>query len=276
MSLSRLALRLAATEALNPSALAASGPWPTIAGANVFEERIDAIAQAETAEDLQNALAGLEGKPVVIVYTEDHHSLPYGSVKYPPDENVVTLTIEISLGAHGAVQAVDAAGNAEVFGADTVPITDRVHAALLDLLESQIRYIFDSRNRAPSNRLMHLVAGEIRSIHSDPQRAADRTLRLALRTIKFHIKVKGESWPQAGSAPAVGLERLPSPLREVAAGLPDDSSGRELCLKFANSMPAPSDLPVGPLGISLYGGMGRLPSEPVGVTDSDADLRAKV
>ena len=46
MSLSRLALRLAAVEALCPSSLAETGPYPTWAGNEVFDSRITPIADA--------------------------------------------------------------------------------------------------------------------------------------------------------------------------------------------------------------------------------------
>ena len=260
MSLSRLALRLAAIEALAPSATASAGPWPTLAGRNVFEERIDLIAQAETAEDLAGALAELENKPVIVVYTEDHHALPYGAAKYPPDENVVTLAIEISLGATGMVPIFDAEGRAVEFGALDAPVTDRQQAAILDMLEDQVRRLFDSRQAMPSAALFCSIAQEIRSIHSDPQRAGDRTLRLALRTIKFHCKVAGVAWPAPGAAPAIGLAALPEPLRTVALALPAGSDSRALCESLA-PMIAPAAGLADPLaGVSVIMGVGRLPS----------------
>ena len=97
MSLARLALRLAAVEALCPAAaLAASpaGPFPTVAGDRVYDSRIDLIAAAEGTDDLAAALAEIENKPILVVYTEEQGTTPYGEVKYPAGEEIVTLVIE--------------------------------------------------------------------------------------------------------------------------------------------------------------------------------------
>lgn len=273
--LARIALRLAAIEALAPAGTAESGPWPTIAGPEVFEERLDLISQSESPEDISSALAELENKPVVIVYAEDHHTLPYGQSKYPAAENVVTLAIEISLGVQGTVRVSsrDANGDPVVteLGSIDAPITDRQHAAILDMLEAQIRYIFDRKNGAPSAALFHAVAAETRSIHSDPQRAADRTLRLALRTIKYHIKVAADQWPEPGAPAAEGLDRLPEPLRTVAKALPAGSSGRLLCAQLADMAPGAAPLGVPLEGVDILLGLGRRPAG-----RSDADVVAEV
>lgn len=275
--LSRIALRLAATHALAPAGTPEAGPWPTIAGPEVWEERLDLISQSESPEDISRALADLENKPIVVVYAEDHHTLPYGQSKYPAEENVITLAIEISLGVQGVVRIKTRNANGDPteidIGSIDAPMTDRQHAAILDMLEAQIRYIFDRKNGAPSAELFHAISGEMRSIHSDPQRAADRTLRLALRTIKFHVKVAGDKWPEPGSAPLEGLDRLPEPLRTVAKGLPQDSSGAALCAQLADMTPSPSPLGV-PLGsVALVLGVNRQPSIPPSVDDVVAQVK---
>lgn len=268
MSLSRLALRLAAVEALNPSALADSGPWPTIAGNEVYEERLDLLAQSETQEDLDAALAGLENRPVVVVYTEDHATGPYGSVKYPAEENIVTLCVELSIGAQGTVIFRNAQGALIDVGTVDAPVTDREQAALLDVLEEQVRFLFDSRRLAPSASLFRKVAMEIRSIDSDPMRAADRTLRLSTRTLKFRVKVKTVAWPDPGSALLTGLAALPEPLYSVATGLAPDSSGAKLCATLAASMPGATPLQAGPISIHIAAGVGETPAN-----ESEADVR---
>lgn len=256
----RIALRLAAMEALNPAATAASGPWPTLAGQNVYEERIDPIAAAESAEDLRDALGSLENKPVVTIYTEDHHSTPYGSVKYPPDENVCTLAVEIALGATGIVPIFDGTGAVVEFGTIDAPVTDRQQAAILDVLEDQIRWLFDGRNLAPSAALLRGVLAEIRSIHSDPQRAADRSARLALRTIKFHCKIRGTQWDEPGATPGAGLAALPEPLRSVAQGLPAGSSGAALCASLVKMVPSATGIGAPLAGVTFVLGVGRTPT----------------
>jgi hypothetical protein len=251
MSLSRLALRLAAIEALNPAAAAGSGPWPTLAGAEVYEERLDLLAHSETQEDLDIALAAIANKPVIIVYTEESNVAPYGALKYPPREEMVTLVVELSIGAQGVVTFVNAAGETISVGTAEAPVTDRQQAALLDVLEAQVSYIFDGRNQVASAALLRKVAMETHLIHSDPQRAADRTLRLALRTVKFHIKVKTTCWPAPGATLGEGLAALPYPLRDVALGLSLGSSGATLCAALAAAMPGPTPLGSAPFTLNL-------------------------
>jgi len=266
--LARIALRLATVQALAPAGTPEAGPWPTLAGAEVWEERLDLIAQSEAPEDIAQALAALENKPVVIVYTEDHHTLPYGQSKYPAEENVVTLAIEISLGVQGVVRVkaknADGAPVEIEVGSIEAPVTDRQHAAILDMLEAQVRYILDRRNAAPSAALYHTVAAETRSIHSDPQRAADRTLRLALRTLKFHVKVAGDRWPAPGEAPGAGLMRLPEPLRGVALALPENSSAGQLCAALADMVPAAAPLDAPLESVDFVLGLGRTPVDRAG------------
>jgi hypothetical protein len=231
MSLSRLALRLAAIEALCPAATIATGPYPTIAGNRVDDSRIDLLAQARSPEDLDAALDALEDRPLLVVYTEEQHTAPYGTVKYDATENVVVLVVEAMIGAKGQIQiGENPDGSAIMLGALDAPVTDRQHEATLDLLESQVRFLFDPKQTAPCAELFRKTAWEIREIHSDPQRAADRTLRLAARTIKFHIKVRAEVW-KAGAA-------LPEPLASVAAALPAGSSGAALLAALAPFSPA--------------------------------------
>jgi hypothetical protein len=240
--LARLALRLAAIEALCPSAgLAAGGPWPTIAGPRVYDSRLDPIAAAETAEALSSAVAGLEGKPVVIVYTEDDHILPFEGSRVPVRDYVVTLVIEMMVAAPAYIDVTTPSGATETrIGGVEAPLTDRQHEAVLDMLEAGVRFVLDRENHAPTAVLFRTVARETRQVTSDPQRAADRTLRLALRTLKYHVAVARDAWSRA---PAAGLGGLPEPLRALALALPAGSSGAALCATLAGLLPAPVALP---------------------------------
>lgn len=246
MSLSRLALRLAAVEALCPAASIASGPYPTVAGPRVDDSRIDLIAAAESPEELAAALSVLENKPLIVVYTEEHGTMPYGDgqFKYPAAENTVTLVIEAMIAGTGVMNVELPDGTIQSIGTLEAPVTDRQHEAVLDVLEAQVCYIFDGINRVPSAFLFRKVAMEVRMIHSDPQRASDRTLRLASRTIKFHIKVKETAWPQVPVLPTpTGFDLLPEPLRTIAKGLRPGSSGAVLCTSIIPLMPGAAALP---------------------------------
>lgn len=275
MSLARLALRLAAVEALCPAATSSSGPWPTIAENRIYDSRIDPIALAETPEDLAAAYEALEGKPVVVVYTEDDDLHPY-TQKFDAAEYVVTLVIEIAFGARGTLELTSTNDAGEVtttvYGSDEAqPLTDRQQEALIDLLDAQVRRVLIKDNRVPSAELYRKVAMETRQVHSDPQRASDRTLRLGLRTTKFHVKCKKEVWPVYAASPApTGLDRVPEPLRSVALALPAGSSGRTLVENMVGYIaPAPTPPTPGSLAVDMKASLdGRAP------TDTDFDVHA--
>lgn len=236
MSLSRLALRLAAVEALCPSASATAGPWPTAAAGRVYDSRIDLISGAISPEEMTAALRDLENKPLLVVYTEEQETSPYGTAAYPAKEEVVDLVVEAMIASTGVIEVQQEDGSVEPVGAIEAPVTDRESEALLDVLEAQVRRLLDVSQRAPSSALLFKVAMETRHIHSVPSRAADRALRLAGRTIKFKTKVKATVWPQATSA-------LPEPLASVAAGLAPGSSGAAVCATVAGLIPGAPALP---------------------------------
>jgi hypothetical protein len=273
MSLARLALRLAAFEALCPSVLAASGPWPTIAGNLVYDSRIDLI------EGDEKAIAELEGKPLAVVYTERDDQTPYGEgVKYPAQEQVIHLTVEIMIAAAAQVEYVNAAGATSSFGALAAPITDRQHEAMLDLLEAQVRRALGKRayeDALPSSTLYNRVAMEIRHIESLPQRSADRATRIAARTIIFAVKVRTEKWPLnlgAGQTAPTGFALLPEPLATVANGLDSGSTGYALCQALVGAMP----IPVSRVALTdIHGFFSIAPhAAPTQLDGSDSDVQA--
>jgi hypothetical protein len=251
MSFSRLALRLAAVEALCPAAALPAGPFPTVAGPRVYDSRIDLIQANESPEALAAALAAIENKPLVSVYTEEQRTEPYGTVKYSASENVVTLVIEAMIAASGVTEVTLPDGTTQEVGTIEAPVTSREHEALLDVLEGQVRFLLSARRNempAPSAELYRKVAMEVRSIESQPLRAADRTLRLAARTIKFEVKIPGESWP---SPTATGLDRFPEPLAMVAKALPAGSSGAALVTSLAPMPPEQPAVPTDPVEIVI-------------------------
>jgi len=245
MSFSRFALRLSAIEALCPT----GGPYPTIAGKRVYDSRIDLIAGDDD-------LSSIEPNPLICVYTEDQHALPYGSAKYPAAENVVTLVLELMIAVRGEVEIDNPDGESETVGDIGTPVTDREHEALLDLLEAQAVYLLDPKNMAPSAAIFTKVAWELQSVHSDPQRAADRSVRIAARTVKLHVKVKKEAWPPFPVSPApTGLALYPEPMATVAAMLPAGSAARALCTRLAPYAPQPA-APIPLDGINLAVSLG--------------------
>ena len=278
MSLARLALRLAAVEALCPHATGATGPWPTIAGPNVYDSRLDPIAGAETPEQLESAVDGLDNKPIVILYTEEDDLHPY-TQKYDADEQVATLVVELMIAAKGYIEidpGPDANGNPQPpqrLGSIEAPVTDREHEAMLDMLEAQVRFALKKENRAPAAEAFRYVVMETRQVHSDPQRAHDRTVRLASRTVKYHLKLRKEVWPDPSAA---GLARLPDPLRVVAGLMPASSSALTLCERLVTYAPTPVPTPAGPTPVALFARLSRAPAVDIAPTGSaDADVASQ-
>lgn len=253
MSLSRLALRLAAIEALCPAALLTvpGNRFPTLAGPRVYDSRIDAI---ESLSDQDR------GQPIVIVYTESTKSSPYQGGVHRPNEHFVDLVIEAPIAIGGTMTVQDADGIDVDVGTIETPVTDRQHEAMLDIHEGLIRRVFDRSAAVESAKLFFRVVMEVREIDSEPLRDADKTTRLAQRTLRFVCKVKGDEWPPPSLSPSalVGLDRLPSPLSIVAAALPAGSAALELCTAAAALIPDAGGL-VQLAGIDIYSGVGRDP-----------------
>jgi hypothetical protein len=270
MSLARLALRLAAYEALNPAESAVAGPWPTLAGQRVYDTRIDEI---QAPDDWAAFIGRIEGRPIVSLYTEEETVTPYGQAKYPAEESVVCLTVEMMIAAQGTIDVTNADGTTETLGLVTAPVTDRQREGILDVLEAQIRRLLDPLSSMGNTTLFRGVAMERRHIRSVPQRAADRVTRLAARTLHLDLKIKSEAWPRLPvDPPPTGFDLLPEPLRTVAKGLPAGSTGALFCTDVASWLQSPPALV--PLDlIALQVGMGRLPTQPDG---SDSDVRGSV
>lgn len=260
--LARLALRLAAIEALAPSALATTGPWPTPAGPRVYDSRQDVI----------DGLDQVESRPILIVYTEETESDPAGSGRSRPDSVIATLVVECMVAAKGLVEYEQPDGTTVEVGTLEAPIMDRRLEALIDNLEAiVIRRLQGRAVLDPAIGAFRKVATEIRSINSVPTRDASRTVRLAARTLSIKIKIPADEWsePSFSAQSSTGLDLLPEPLRSVANALPVGSDARALCVAVAASISSVS--PVAPLaGVSIYAAHDRLP------TANDADVKASV
>lgn len=269
MSLSRLGLRLAAIEALNPFATVASGPWPTVAGPRVYDSRIDPIAAAQTIDALSAAIQALESKPIVSIYTEEQTTEPAAG-EYPADVEIVDLVAQIQIGARGAIDVDAADGSIETVGGSSIPATDGDAEAILDMLEAQVRMILDPGALTPTNALFRSVAVERHHIGSTPERQPERAVRLAMRTLKLKLRVRRTAWPPyaTGSA-STGLDALPEPLRTVAKGLDPMSAAAQRCVKLAALVRAPITLtPLDELRLNTNVDRTSPPTDPGG---SDAD-----
>jgi hypothetical protein len=236
--LSRLALRLAAVEALSPYAALATGAFPTIAGARVFDSRQDPV----------DVLDEIDGKPILVVYTEQGIGMPYphGRHMAGSQQYTIDLTIEAMIAAKGVVEVIGEDGQTLELGTLETPIMEREHEALLDLLEAGVmrRLATSTDVGDPAVQLFRGVGWELRHAETVPLRDATRTVRIAARTILLRYQIPADGWPTPALdyVPATGLARLPDPLRKVALALDPASSGAALCAKLAAMIPDPAPL----------------------------------
>lgn len=231
--LSRLALRLAAVNALRGH---------TIAGLqNVFDSRQDAIDTMDTSSPV----------PVLAVYTETDASIPYGTGRIKPADIHVHLVIECIQVVKGTATITGPDGTPQDITELGTPITDQVQEALVDLLSAQVLRRLTGPDTDAAAALFRAVAMEMPDVSTMPERLPDNGARLAARTIRMKIKIRHDEWPSPGSAPATGFDALPDPLRTVAFGL-TDATDLALVAMIASQIAPPSALPPAGEGFNLY------------------------
>jgi hypothetical protein len=248
VSLSRLALRLAAVEVLRPYAVAGAGPWPTAAGDEVYDSSIEPISDADGWRDF---LAKVEGKPVLTVYSEEQETDPTEG-EYPADKELLSLVVEIFIAAGNMVEVANPDGSTQQVGNLGAAITSPQIEATLDLIEHQVRGLLDPFNPDPPNtaaaaarQVYTKLARELHHVKSAPIRdATDRLSRQAARTLTFKLRIPH---PAAYGASAAGVDPtiavLPYPLLQVAQMLNPASAGGQLVRQIAAGMAAAASLP---------------------------------
>lgn len=235
MSLARLALRLAAIEALCPAANISTGPYPTLAGNQVYDSRITPIADADGWREF---LASIEGQPVVTVYTEEHETDPT-SGEYPADRDIVDLVVETLIASAGEIETANPDGTTSKIGSLDAAVTDAQREAALDTLEAQIRALIDPASGvspAPYSK----VARELHHVKSAPVRDGARVSRIAARTLTFKLRIAHEraySTPPAGVDPDIA--GLPEPLLTLARAVPKNSAAGQIVRQTALAIAPP-------------------------------------
>jgi hypothetical protein len=225
MSLSRTALRLAVIEALAPTPQAGVATiWPTLAARNVFDSDVGPVP----ATDAEGCVPRIE------IYTDDskierlegQRSLDTSS----DGEQTVSLALELFIPGRG----LDEAGNEIV---SLTARTDALAEGMLDLLSAQIDATI---NRARMDGPLRLVLTSIRKIETRGWRDGDTDVRIASHRLEYEMVLHKQ-----GPIPATGtgFDRLPSPLREVATELPENSYGAGVCLALAAAITSPEALP---------------------------------
>ncbi|MDQ2080480.1 hypothetical protein RA307_09835 [Xanthobacteraceae bacterium Astr-EGSB] len=227
MSLARAALRIATLEALRPTAAIVSdthpagGPWPTLAGARVYDSRIDPV----------DDLAASERRPVIVIYTDEDNSDPAQKAGGPPYKRIVDLVVELSVIALGLVGE----GEEEAYVVGTA-YTDAELEIELDLLEAQARFAL---HYGPTGAIWRKLTGrKVIDIHSLPHRTSEEGDRLALRTVRIKLVIPDDCYDPAPSGSEAGNDRLPEPLRGVIIALAATSYGAKLAQGIAPAVPA--------------------------------------
>ena len=221
--LSRLALRLAAMEALAPSSLLETGGGMTLVGRHVYDSRqmlIDGLDET------------LENQPVICVYTEEVEGLPYMGNKIALELFSVSLVVEMTIVSKSTIGVQDAEHNFATIGEINVPLMESVHEGILDVLEAQVmRRLVLKADCDDAKQLFHSIAIEVVALQSYPLRDNARSARLAGRTLSIKCRILPDDWPEASLTPVVreGFDLLPNPLQKVARFLPEQSSGYQLC-----------------------------------------------
>jgi hypothetical protein len=213
MSLSQLALRLSAVDALTAGSPAR---WPTVARHRVYES--DIPAQAATDPD-----ASL---PIILVFTDSAEAERIGS---EPDildgDETVALAFEIMV-------PVAIAGD-DGYRIEPAAASDQLAEALLDLISEQIRQALDrARMEGP---LRHVLIS-VNKVDRRGWQDADSGVRLSAARIEYTCRVKRcAAWPQIGE----GLAALPEPFRSVAEALAPRTYGRTIADTVAAAVSAP-------------------------------------
>jgi hypothetical protein len=218
MSLAALALRLAAVEALCPTAsLTSAGAFPTLAAGRVADSRIVPRDEREPETAL----------PFLAVYCEERRGEPQGeAMPTTPLEGVVTLVVELEVRIKGGPQDGDGLD-------EEVPETDPAAEAMLDLLEAQVIRALEI-DGGEGGALFRRIRRRIVSMESVPLRDASLGLHFARRTLKLAVSMQLDDWDD------VDGDGLPAPLSTVAAALPEASYGKQLIDTVRGAMVAPN------------------------------------
>jgi len=223
--LSRIKIRSAIV-----TALTAGPPFPTVAGPQVFDSRLDNIWEADPGGPM----------PVVIVYTDDdNQDLLDTASGAGAFSRVLTVCIEIAVGSFSDPDK----------GEFNLATTDVEVEVLLDLLEWQIWTALNDPLSANAMALMGLHKGWV-SWNSEAARSGDKQQRLAARRIQARLRVPQECVMGAGFDdeaqpepidPATSLFDAPylRPLSDLLLGRPELAGLVEM-IRWSQGGPLPA------------------------------------
>ncbi len=207
MGLNRVALRLAAIEALAPTG---ATTFPTLAGNRIYD----------TAPAIFNLEAGAARIGFAQVTTEDASSKPAGTGRdlNQAREERCRLAIEIT---YGKPRIGDT-------GVEIALETDATATAMLDYFEYQVLSALDHSRK--TGGILAKACLNFEESASEQAMDADTATPLAVRRITIECRI-----PRLGKANLAGegFDRLPEPLRSVAKALPEASYGAPISSAIA-------------------------------------------
>lgn len=217
MSLMRLGLRVATLEALRPTSALPNGPFPTSAGALVFDSLEGPINDIDPAER----------KVTISVYTEEDNADPAQKAGGPPFKCTVTILFEI-----GVAQVGNDAQGAFV----GTPATDAEAEAMLDLVSAQILFVLC---RGPTGRYwrQNFTARRITDIDSLPHRSSEEGVRLARRAMRMRVTLDDDVFDPAPAVTPEGIARLPQKMQDLYNFLSASAYGKPILETIAALAP---------------------------------------
>lgn len=175
MSIYRLVARLAAVHALNNYL---QEPWPTLAGPNIFDSKIEPV------EDMKFDRVF----PCVVVYT-DYDKDHWSKAKVAQSDRLLSITLELLI-----VQARSGGGSTGSYKLDC-PETDSEIETSLDALEAQILTALSAGSVA-SDALNYLCPGMVACVSrrgasvEGGHRLAARQMTLEMKAIRENLSGK--------------------------------------------------------------------------------------
>jgi hypothetical protein len=211
MSYTRIALRLAALEALCPqSAIEANAGFPTYAGGNVFDTRLRPLTRDEQ-RTMRYALS---------VYVNDDKAEPAHRGGIPFKR---TLGLDVVL---------------MVIGASNEEAMLEAH---IDALDGQVRHaLFYGAKGEPFRKLFgNLILG----IESETERGAEEAMMSVTRTLRFECEVPDDQFDLNPASAPSGAARIPEPLFGVLSSLSNGAFAQSIGVALQNGAPVMPVLP---------------------------------
>jgi hypothetical protein len=227
--LSAEAARLAALEVLCPAAaLAGDEPFPTIAGARVFDSRAAAI------QDLDPNAAFT---PVLALYTADSSTVARGDAAALDDTDARTV---LEVVAELAVGATDDDGTPF---ADALPGKDWEARLTLAALCAQVRAMLSTDERG---WLFRRFVRQVNRITEETFAIPEIGARWHRVTMRFDLSIDDDDFTAGG---------MPEPARSLAALLPSGSAARAHLDYLADQFTVPERTPLAAIAFTEADGL---------------------